>query len=223
VSIRARWRGAAIAFALLGAGAASARLGEGFAARLSTIGPDDMARFAVLQIAVAATGIMPASLIAVAAGASFGITGGFLLCACGTMVGGVIAFLMARGALRPWIARRVARYPAFARLDDAVASGDWKIACLVRLSPIMPFAATSYGLGLTRMTLRSFVLGMVASLPALLGYVSLGALGKAGLTGEMGAGGWFSGLMLGVGAAATLALTAYLHRLVKREPGTAAV
>jgi uncharacterized membrane protein YdjX (TVP38/TMEM64 family) len=45
----------------------------------------------------------------------------------------------------------------------------------------MPFALTSYGLGLTRISQRDFLMGTMASLPALAGYVALGALGKQGM------------------------------------------
>ena len=38
----------------------------------------------------------------------------------------------------------------------------------------MPFVATSYLLGLSAISLRDYMLGTLAALPALLGYVSLG-------------------------------------------------
>jgi uncharacterized membrane protein YdjX (TVP38/TMEM64 family) len=219
--VRIGARGAAVLIALLGAGAVSARWADDLPMQLGHPGAAGILGFALLQILVAATGILPASLIAIAAGASFGVAGGFLVCGGGMTIGGILAFLIARSALRPWIARRIGHLPAFVRLDEAVASGDWKIACLIRLSPVMPFAATSYGLGLTRMTFRSFLLGLVASLPALLGYVALGALGKAGLAGGTGAGSWFSGLMLGIGVAASIGLVIYLRLLLQRQAGRA--
>jgi hypothetical protein len=39
----------------------------------------------------------------------------------------------------------------------------------------MPFVATSYLLGLSAISLRDYMLGTLAALPALLGYVSLGS------------------------------------------------
>jgi uncharacterized membrane protein YdjX (TVP38/TMEM64 family) len=207
----------ALVVALLAVGAASARLVPGLGNRLVEWGPANMMTLAGIQIVIAASGILPASMIAVAAGATFGIVQGFALCAASTMVGGFLAFLLARSVLRPWIARWSERQPAFARLDRAIAAGDWKVACLIRLSPVMPFAATSYGLGLTRMTPANFMLGMVASLPALLGYVSLGALGKAGVTEGSGARTWLSALTLGIGIIASLLLAAYLRSLLCRD------
>ena len=207
---------AALVFALLAAGATSARLFPGLSNRLVEWGPANMLALAGVQIVIAASGILPASLIAVAAGATFGIIQGFFLCAGSTMAGGFLAFLLARSVLRPWIAGWIDRQPGFARLDRAIASGDWKVACLIRLSPVMPFAATSYGLGLTRMTPASFLLGMIASLPALLGYVALGALGKAGVTGDGSVQTWLSAATLTIGAAASVLLAGYLRALLKQ-------
>jgi uncharacterized membrane protein YdjX (TVP38/TMEM64 family) len=46
---------------------------------------------------------------------------------------------------------------------------------------LMPFVATSYLLGLSAISLRDYMLGILAALPALLGYVLLGyvSLGPA--------------------------------------------
>ena len=97
------------------------------------------------------------------------------------MIGGWIAFLLARSILRPWIARLVARFPASARFDEAVATEGWRFVMLMRVSPVMPFAATSYGLGLTRVETGAYLIGTLASLPALVLYVAIGAFGRIGL------------------------------------------
>lgn len=171
--------------------------------------------FVLLQVGVAAFGFLPASLMAVAAGVTYGLWKGFLLSAAGTLVGGTLAFLLSRSVLRPWIARWIARNPRLAQLDSAVAEDGWRFVCLLRLSPIMPFAATSYGLGLTRLDLRSFLIGTFASLPALLGYVAIGAVGQAGLSFGSGQAGSLHTLMLAIGALGTLALMIHARRLMR--------
>ena len=55
----------------------------------------------------------------------------------------------------------------------------------------MPFVATSYLLGLSAISLRDYMLGTLAALPALLGYVSLGAFSRAGVSASTGAAGPF--------------------------------
>ena len=59
-------------------------------------------------------------------------------------------------------------------------AGDWFY--LLRASPLTPFVATSYLLGLSAISVRDYMLGTLAALPALLGYVSLGAFARAGLS-----------------------------------------
>jgi uncharacterized membrane protein YdjX (TVP38/TMEM64 family) len=55
----------------------------------------------------------------------------------------------------------------------------------------MPFVATGYLLGLSAISLRDYMLGILAALPALLGYVSLGAFSRAGVSASTGAAGPF--------------------------------
>ena len=63
-----------------------------------------------------------------------------------------------------------------------LAQDGWRIVCLLRVSPVMPFAATSYVLGMSAVGIQAYVLGTLASLPALLGYVYIGTLAEAGLS-----------------------------------------
>jgi uncharacterized membrane protein YdjX (TVP38/TMEM64 family) len=172
--------------------------------------------FALLQAFIALSGILPASLLGIAAGTLYGVAAGFLLAAVSTMAGAVLAFLLSRSAFRPAVERVCARRPRLRNLDALVGRDGWKLVCLLRLSPVMPFAPTSYLLGLSSIGLRDYLLGTLASLPALLGYVFLGTLADAGLSvAKRGAGPW-AWLALGLGAAATLALTVHLGRIVVR-------
>ncbi len=171
--------------------------------------------FVTLQVVVAAVGFLPASLMAIAAGAAYGMAAGTLISVAGTMAGGWVAFLLSRSMLRPWIARLVARYPASARFEDAIATEGWKFVCLMRLSPVMPFAATSYGLGLTRIGQRDYLLGTLASLPALVGYVAVGAFGRAGLAISRGAFEPLQWLLPLAGVAVVLLALFRLRRLTR--------
>nr|WP_295660323.1 VTT domain-containing protein [Polymorphobacter sp.] len=139
--------------------------------------------FAVAQTLVALVGVVPASLLAMAAGAVYGLWLGFLLSAIGIVVGGWIAFELARSLLRPWLTRLLAARAAgrVAALDAAIARDGWRIVCLLRISPIMPFALTSYALGLTKISRRDYLLGTLAALPALFGYVAAGMMAGQGV------------------------------------------
>ncbi|WP_419729839.1 TVP38/TMEM64 family protein [Lichenicola sp.] len=175
---------------------------------------------ALVQMLVACTGILPASVTGIATGAIYGVVWGFLLASIGTLAGAIIAFLLARSLGRPlvlrWLGRRTpARRQWMARLDTAIARDGWRTVCLLRLSPVMPFAATSYTLGLTGVTTRDFMLGTLASLPALLGYVVLGCLAGVGVQAANSGAGIARWSLLGVGIVATLVLTLRIGRLAR--------
>lgn len=172
---------------------------------------------ALIQVLIALCGILPASVGALAAGLVYGIAGGFVLSAIGTLVGAALAFGMTRTLFRPLIARTLARRPRFARLDGAVARDGWRLVCLLRISPVMPFAVTSYALGLTALDFRSYAIGTLASLPALLGYVVLGHLSGSGLTALAAHQiGWLHGTLLAAAIGATALLTLKLGQIVQR-------
>ena len=157
--------------------------------------------FALGQTLVAACGILPASMIAAMAGALLGFGPGLAISVTSTMLGGWLAFSLSRTALRKWIARFLHRHPSFSRLDAAMTAEGWRMVLLLRISPVMPFALTSYGIGLTRITHREFLIGTLASLPSLVGFVALGSLGKEGLRmAQSGTSEW-SWLLLAAGGA----------------------
>jgi len=117
-------------------------------------------------------------------------------------------------------ARALARFGGrrLGALDGALAREGWRLVCLIRLSPVMPFAPTSLALGASAVALRDYVLGTLASLPALFAYVALGALGQGGghlLTGG-GPAEWLRLGMLGAGGVATLFLMWRLRRILGR-------
>lgn len=193
-------------------------------------GPMGWGLFVLGQMLVAMVGVLPASLLGIASGAVYGIFGGFVLAAVGTMLGGWLAFLLARSLFRPFVERLLARRSPesrLARLDAEVARDGWRFVCLLRISPVMPFAVTSYALGLTEIAPRNYLLGTLASLPALLGYVAVGALARYSVvTADSGApSGPFGWVLIAVGVVATLALILRSGALLARcglLPGSAA-
>ncbi len=199
----------------------AAHWAETMARAAQEAGPLGWLLFALAQTGVAMIGVVPASLLGIAAGAVYGPWLGFLLSAAGTLLGGWIAFLLAKSLLRPWVERLlVARSGGrLAGLDAAVAHDGWRFVCLLRISPIMPFALTSYTLGLTHISRRDYLLGTLAALPALAGYVGIGALARQGVVtaGTMsGPGSMLNWLLLGVGALVTATLVLRSGALLAR-------
>jgi uncharacterized membrane protein YdjX (TVP38/TMEM64 family) len=170
--------------------------------------------FAAIQVLIVTSGILPASLAGMAAGAVYGIPLGFGLAAVSTMAGAMLTLAISRSLARAWVERFMADRPRLQYLDGMLSRDGARLVCLLRLSPVMPFAATSYALGLSSVSVRDYILGTTASLPALMGYVVIGRLAVAGLSA--GQAGWVHWAMLGIGGLATIALTLELGRLTLR-------
>jgi len=230
--------GVALGAVIMG-GIAAAQLGltgaadwaDSVAQTARTSGFKGLISFGLMQTGVALIGIIPASMLGIAAGVVFGVGLGFAVSASGTLLGGWLAFWLARSLLRTWIARMLASRPdgRMVGLDEAVRRDGWRLVCLLRVSPVMPFAITSYTLGLTRVRKADYVLGTLAALPALLGYVALGAVAGNGLhsvAAPSNGGGGLRWFLLAGGAIATLALVARSRALLsacgllpRRAPG----
>jgi uncharacterized membrane protein YdjX (TVP38/TMEM64 family) len=160
---------------------------------------------------------VPGALLGIAAGAVFGAAAGFCASAVGIFAGAVVAFWLSRSAVRPWIGRVLARYGWLAVLDEMIVKDGWRLVALLRVSPVMPFSITSYALGFSGISARDYALGTCASLPPLLGYVVIGALG--GMAARRGAR--VHVLLLAVGVGATVILSWHLTRLMRRALRTA--
>jgi uncharacterized membrane protein YdjX (TVP38/TMEM64 family) len=171
--------------------------------------------FGILQVFVAMSGVLPASLLGVAAGTIYGLVPGFLLAAVSTMAGAVFAFVLSRSLFRPTVERLIAR-PTLRNFDALIAQDGWRLVCLLRMSPVMPFSVTSYMLGLSSIGLRDYTMGTLASLPALCGYVFIGTLADASLSAWMTGAGPLRWILLGIGGMATLILTIRLGQIVRR-------
>jgi uncharacterized membrane protein YdjX (TVP38/TMEM64 family) len=177
------------------------------------LGALGMLLFGALQVAVALSGFVPGSLIGIFAGAVYGVAIGFPLAALGIMTGALLAFGFARTLLRPLLSRWLAGRARLRDFDAALARDGWRVVCLLRLSPIMPFAATSYALGTSAVTLKDYLIGTLASLPALFGYVVIGAFAKAGFAAAAQGTGLVQWALIGGGLAATVVLTWRIGRI----------
>lgn len=189
-----------------------------FAAWVDTLGFWGPAVF-VLGYAAATLAFVPGSLLTMAAGAIFGLAKGTLLVFFGATTGATFSFLVARYLARSAIEKRLAHRPRFRAIDRAVARQGLKIIFLVRLSPVFPYNLLNYGLGLTRVKLLHYVLACAGMIPGTFLYVYYGkALGSlaavaSGTVPERGASQW---VMLGIGLAATVAVTAFVTRIARR-------
>ena len=177
--------------------------------------------FAVGQVVIAACGVLPASVMAVMAGAAYGMVKGLAISVVCTLLGGWIAFLLSRSILRPWIEKLLAKSRFAEKFDEALEGEGWHFVFLLRISPVMPFALTSYGFGLTRIRQRDYLLGTLASLPAMASYVGLGAIGKQGMEMSLKDASAMQWALLIVGTLALLLAAWRTGAIVKKAMGKA--
>ena len=117
--------------------------------------------FAAVTLLSAVTGVPPATVPNVAAGAIYGPFQGTYIYVAVSTIGACISMVMVRTFLRGFLMKKFAQYEArWKALDGAVAKeGAFTIVTLLRLSPAMPFAPASLLLGLTSVDLVPFALG----------------------------------------------------------------
>ncbi len=156
--------------------------------------------------------MLPAFLLAMAAGAVFGVVNGSLLVLTGATVGGTLAFLLGRTVLRASVARRVAAHPTLSAVDRVIGDDGLRLMFLLRLSPAIPFVLSNYALGVTRVRTRDFVMTMPGMLPIIASYAAFGAAGAKAANGK----GALPMPVLVLGIVATVVLGLLFARLTQR-------
>ena len=173
----------------------------------------------VLLYVAACVLFIPGSLLGLGAGAIYGVAQGAALVSFASTLGATAAFLLGRHFARGWVASRITGNARFGAIDAAVGREGWKIVALTRLSPVFPFNLLNYAYGLTRVSLRDYVLASwVGMFPGTLLYVYLGSLAGhlAGLgTSAQGAKEvrWAFTIL---GFVATAAVTIVVSRLARK-------
>jgi uncharacterized membrane protein YdjX (TVP38/TMEM64 family) len=165
--------------------------------------------FLLLQV-VASLIFFPRTVLAVAAGAVFGVWGGTLWSALGSMLGAIAGFLLARyvnGGLVDL--ENLKRFgPVLMRAE----SGGWRAVAALRLIPVIPHTLANYALGLTRLELGQYALGsLLGQLPMTIACADFGAAGETLAAGKTG---WVAPTLIGL---AVLGLSVALPRLLARK------
>ncbi len=185
-----------------------------------------MGMLAFMLVYVLATVLLlPGSILTLGAGFAYGVGLGTAVVWIGANLGATVAFLLGRTVAREWVSARVRTNPRFAAIDHAVGREGLKIVLLTRLSPVFPFNLLNYAFGLTRVSLRDYVLGsLVGMLPGTIMYVYLGSLitSVSELAAGRASGGAAQQVVYFGGLAATVAVTLYVTRVARRALADAA-
>ena len=176
----------------------------------------------VVSYVIATVLALPGSVLTLVAGFVFGLPLGVALTSLGSVTGATCAFLIGRYVARGWVEQRVATNKTFAALDAATRNEGFVIVFLARLSPAFPFNVLNYGLALTAVRLRDYVLASwIGMLPGTVLYVYLGAAAgdlRQLLSGDVD-GGMAGRVLLIGGLIATAVLTAVITRKATRALG----
>jgi uncharacterized membrane protein YdjX (TVP38/TMEM64 family) len=153
------------------------------------------------------------------AGFLFGMVWGTIAALFGTTLGATLAFLIARGVLRPWIERRFATHPKFRAIDRAIADQGFKVVLLARLCSLLPFSVTSYIFGLTNVSLGRYILAtVIGRIPETLAFAYVGWTAKS--LADLASGKVEIGLiqesLLGLGLVAMIAVAAVIAHIARR-------
>jgi uncharacterized membrane protein YdjX (TVP38/TMEM64 family) len=203
---------------LLLAGRRLAGLVPAFSGWVQELGPLGPIAF-IAGYALGTVAFVPGSLLTLAAGAVFGVGWGTVYVLLGATLGASGAFIISRHLPRSAFQQRMAGLPLFAAIDRAISREGWKIVLLLRLSPVFPFNLLNYALGLTRIRFVDFLVASVGMLPGTLLYTYSGKV--AGDVAALVAGhspprtaGYY--VVIGLGFAATVAVTTMITRVARR-------
>jgi uncharacterized membrane protein YdjX (TVP38/TMEM64 family) len=186
---------------------------------IEELGPAGMGVYALLYI-VACIFFIPGSLLTLGAGAIYGVVTGSILVSASSTLGATAAFLVGRYFARDWIAKKIEGNQRFTTIDNAVADEGWRIVGLTRLSPVFSFNLLNYAYGLTRVSLREYVLASwIGMMPGTVMYVYIGSLAGdlasiGSETAEAPSGAqWIINIVAFI---ATVLVTIYVTRIAKK-------
>ena len=185
---------------------------------MERLGPWGQILFVLIYV-VATVLLIPGSALGLGAGALFGVVRGSVLVSLGSTLGATCAFLLGRYLARDWVVKKIEGRASFAAIDRAVANEGWKIVFLTRLSPVFPFTLLNYAFGLTRVSLREYMLASwLGMMPGTVMYVYLGSLARAGVAGQQRTPGEWA--LYALGLLATVAVTLIVTRIARRALAT---
>ncbi len=164
---------------------------------------------------VACVLFIPGSALTLGAGAIFGVVKGSIFVSVGSTLGATAAFLVGRYVARDWVARKIAKNAKFAAVDQAVGNEGWIIVGLTRLSPVFPFSLLNYAYGLTKVSLRDYVVASwIGMMPGTVMYVYIGSLARLGVEAEQTT--TAQTVLKIVGLLATVVVTVYVTKTARK-------
>lgn len=128
---------------------------------------------------------VPGTILTLSAGALFGAFWGALWSIIGATLGATGAFLVARFIAGDWARQQFEGGDRLRQLSQGIEENGFWFALSIRLAPVFPFNAVNYLLGLTPISLPTYVLATgVGIIPGTFAYAWLGQGGLEAATGR---------------------------------------
>jgi uncharacterized membrane protein YdjX (TVP38/TMEM64 family) len=121
--------------------------------------------------------LLPEAVLAIIAGALFGLLWGFAAVMAGNLIAATLQFILSQYLLRTYIQRAIAARPTLAAIQRTVNRDAYRLQVVLRLTPLNP-ATISYLLGAAGVRFSGFLLACLALTPHLFIEVYLGHAGK---------------------------------------------
>ncbi|WP_165855660.1 TVP38/TMEM64 family protein [Marinobacter sp. JSM 1782161] len=163
--------------------------------------------------------LLPGVLFTTGAGFVFGVVEGTLYVVIGTVLGGSLAFFIARHFFGEKARRYVMARSHLQLMSEEMTPHDWKIVLLTRLIPFFPSKISNFFFGLTNFSFRGFFVGsLIGYIPFSLHNVYLGSI-AADLTTlgvRESARSPLEWTIYGAGFVGTVVAVIFLNRLARR-------
>ncbi|KAJ3083437.1 hypothetical protein HDU79_010353 [Rhizoclosmatium sp. JEL0117] len=146
----------------------------------------------VILFAISCNLLLPASLLTLAAGVIFKpVVWGILLVLIGSQLALILAIVLGRTVLKPFVESYKKKSPFMKALDKALAREGFKIVLLVRFSPVAPFGIANYMFSVTSIPLPMLQFAtFLGNIPGAATYTILGSyIGSLSGISDGGSGG----------------------------------
>jgi uncharacterized membrane protein YdjX (TVP38/TMEM64 family) len=113
----------------------------------------------LLLYVVLALLVAPASLHKFISGVLFGFWAGWAIAFIGACLGAILPFFLTKKYLYNWVENKLDKKPTLNALRKAVGEDGLRCVFLTRISLVIPYPFLNYGLGLTDVTWKDYLIG----------------------------------------------------------------
>jgi uncharacterized membrane protein YdjX (TVP38/TMEM64 family) len=182
-----------------------------FAQWIESWGSAGAVAFALVLI-LGTAAMLPGAPLSIAAGVAYGWWA-LPLVYVSVLIGATLAFVSSRYFFRASAQRFFGRRRVVRAVISVLEQRGWKIALLVRLSPVLPFNIENYFWGVTRLPFWAYLIATgLGILPGTCLDIYLGIVGEEAARSRASIGHW---ALLGLGLAATCLLGFLITRQVR--------